>query len=520
MPEMARSAASSSATERGEVPEVAALGNTLTDLFKTLGISQEAYAVRVTLHAATVSRFLRGRRVATEDFIGRLIREVEHKLGAPLTQEAKAEVYLQRLAALRATDPAGYELECLRQEMMRAQRTIDRLIRQEEALHDLLAKRESEVLSVRGELDSLRRDWSEDLTAATRREVGLREVLDDHTAARDGLLAEIAQLRAELADTSALRAVTETRCRDLEDRLLAMEQELAELHRGGGGPIGVLLERLEEWRSCGDLRTLGRELADVAWARPAEEIVLVLQWLGDAQEVSRGESLLRDAAQARPLGVVMEIGDVLLQGPFRRTAFGSHLVRCAARFRSVAELAELHRHWNGGSRPASDDVLVCLVQTDRPADEVLEVISLLSDEGVPVVPSLSAAATAYRPPDRVVAVLAELALRGDEHLVRVPAGHLMRNIHAAGLGQAFAADLAALPGDRRRALTQGMAAVPMRTLLDFLDTLHASPRTVQAAGELLERVEAAGRGADVRSYQGKRARAYPRHELDEVADGA
>lgn len=97
MPEMARSAASSSATERGETPEVAALGNTLTDLFKTLGVSQEAYAVRVDLHASTVSRFLNGRRLATEDFIDRLIREAEQRLGSPLMAEAKAEVHRQRL---------------------------------------------------------------------------------------------------------------------------------------------------------------------------------------------------------------------------------------------------------------------------------------------------------------------------------------------------------------------------------------------------------------------------------------
>lgn len=518
MPEMARSAASSSVTERGETPEVAALGNTLADLFKTLGVSQKAYAVRIGLDATTVSRFLSGRRVATEDFIERLIREAEQKLGSPLVHEVKAEVHRRRMAALRSTNPAGYELECLRQEMMRSQRTIARLTRQEEALHDLLAKRESEILSVRGELDSLHRDWSADLTAATGREAELRIALDDHTTVRDALLAEITRLRADLADTSALRADAETRCRDLEDRVLAMEEELAELHREGGGPIGVLLGRLEGFRSSGDVRTLGRELADVAWARPAEEIVVVLRWLGDAGESSRAESLLRDAAQSRPLGVVTEIGDVMPQGPFQ-ALFMSHLVRCAARFRSVPELAALHRHSSGGTWPASDDVLVCLLQTDRPAVEVLEVISLLSDEAASVLPSLSAAASAYRPPDRVVAVLAELAHRGDEHLVRAPLGHLMRNVHATGLGQPFAADLLTLPEDRRHALLTSMAGAPLRTLLDFLDTLNSSPRTAEAAAELLERVEATGRGADVRSYQGKRARAYPHHELEEAADG-
>ncbi|MFF4428082.1 helix-turn-helix domain-containing protein [Streptomyces sp. NPDC001513] len=58
------------------MPEVAELGNMLTDLFNALGVSQRAYAVRVHLDPSAVSRFLRGQRVATEDFVDRLIREV------------------------------------------------------------------------------------------------------------------------------------------------------------------------------------------------------------------------------------------------------------------------------------------------------------------------------------------------------------------------------------------------------------------------------------------------------------
>ncbi|WP_411102897.1 hypothetical protein [Streptomyces sp. cmx-4-9] len=517
---MARSAASSSAVERGEVPEVAALGKTLTGLFKILGVSQEAYAVRVSLDAATVSRFLRGRRVATEDFINRLLREVEIKLGAPLQEAARGEVHRQRLAALRATDPAGFELASLRQEMVHSQRMIARLTRQEEALHDLLVKRESEVRSVRAELDSLHRDWSADLTAATRREVELRRALDDHTTARDTLVEEIAKLRADLADTAALRADAEGRCRDLEERVLAMEEELAALRRDDGEAmqeleeVEELLVRLARYRAGGDIRALGRELADVAWARPAQDIVAVLLWLGDTRERSRWESLISDVAQARPLDVVMDVGDLIRTGPFQ-TAFRSHLLRCAARLRPVPELAELHRYWRGSQGRASDDLLVCLLQSDRPAADALEMISLLVRDGMPVRPSLSAAAGAYRPRGRVVAVLAELARRGGGEHVRIPLGHLMRSVHTTGLGQSFAADRAALAEEQRRGLAQQMAAAPMRTLLDFLDTLHSSAEAAPAAAELLEWIEASGRGAAVRSYQGKRARAYPQHEPEE-----
>lgn len=525
MPEIDRSPADSSSLERGEIPEVADLGKTLTDLFNTLGVSQRAYAVRITLHPSAVSRYLGGQRVATQDFVDRLIREAENKLGTPLQEEARARLHDLRLAAVRATDPAAFELESLRREMERSQRAVERLTRQQEALHDLLEKREGEAARVRAELARLHRDWAEDSAEASRRELDRRELdrraaAGTRTPARDSPLAEIARLRADLADTAALKSDAETRCRELEDRVLAMEEEIAGLQEAAGEgaelAIGELLRHLERLRAGREVRALGRILAEAAWERPAEEIAEVLDWLQNAGEGVRAESMLRDVAQARPLGVVAATGDLVGPGP--RAAWGMRLVECAAQVRSVRDLAALHLHWAGRPWYTAGDLLACLITGPRPLREALELVTVLREWGKPVVPSLRAVAQG-RAPACCVPVLAELAYLGDGEIVRAPLTALMDTTRTPETVRRVAATFSEVPADRRRALVDLMAGAPLRSLLDFLDALGASPESTPVAQALLEAIELSGRGVEVRAYRGHRARVYPERTPDAITDG-
>lgn len=520
MPEIDRPPADSSSLERGEVPEVADLGNTLTGLFNTLGVSQRAYAVRITLHPSVVSRYLRGQRVATQDFVDRLIREAENKLGSPLQEEARARLHDLRLAAVRATDPAAFELESLRREMERSQRAVERLIRQQEALHDLLEKREGEAARVRAELAQLHRDWAEDSAEASRRELDLRAAADTHTSARDSLLGEITRLRADLADTAALKSDAETRCRELEDRVLAMEEEMAGLQEATGEgaelAIGELLRHLERLRVGREVRALGRILAEAAWERPAEEIAEVLDWLQNAGEGVRAESMLRDVAQARPLGVVAATGDLMGGGP--RAVWGLRLVECAAQVRSVRDLAALHLHWAGRPWYAAGGLLAFLITGRRPLREVLELVSILREWGEPVVPSLRAVAQGWAPAS-CVPVLAELAYLGDGEIVHAPLTALMDTTRTPEMARRVATTFSEVPADRSRALVELMAEAPLRSLLDFLDALGASPESAPVAQALLEVIELSGRGVEVRAYRGHRARVYPERTPGTATDG-
>ncbi|MEV7416296.1 helix-turn-helix domain-containing protein [Streptomyces sp. NPDC089919] len=516
MPEIDRPAATSSAVERGEVPEVAELGRALRALFTTLGVSQAAYGVRVGLEESSVSRYLNGRRLATEDFVDRLIREVGRQRGAPLTDGARAAVHDLRLAALGATDPAAHELERLRREMDRSRRTVERLARQQEALHDLLEKREAEADAARAELSQLRRDWSAD-TAAARRDLALTAEAAARSA-REALRSEIARLRADLADTAALRSEAESRCAALEGRVRGLEEEIAALRRRASGaaelPIGELLQHLAGLDAASDTRGLGRALADVAATSPAEDVCEVVRWLGQSGWEHRAQTLIRDVARTRPVDVVGHLGDLLGAGSDR---MGFEAMLCLAESRSVAELAALHRHWSGARWYASQDLLAFLVHVSGQLDEVLEMIDNLADGGDPVVPGLREAADGS--PNELLPVLAELACQGRDGLAREPLYDLMDDTRSGSLRHLFDDHLGRLPATRQSAIMELMAQAPLRTLLDFLDALRASRHSRDRAEAFYGLVDRSDRGAEIRSYQGHRARVYPPRPGAEVTGG-
>lgn len=66
----------------------------------------------------------------------------------------------------------------------------------------------------------------------------------------------------------------------------------------------------------------------------------------------------------------------------------------------------------------------------------------------------------------------------------------------------------------RGRVREGRTRLPAQRLVGR--PVNSLPRTARTAVELLSRIEATGRGADVGSYQGKRARAYPPHELEDA----
>ncbi|MER6199931.1 hypothetical protein ABT234_21480 [Streptomyces sp. NPDC001586] len=435
------------------------------------------------------------------------------------------------MEALKATDVGLFELARLRLDMERSQRAVERLARREEALHDLLAKREAEVSSVRGELDRLRLDWTEDTLAADRRELELRATAEEHASARETLLAEIARLRAELAATAASKAEAEKRCRDLEDRVLTMEEELAGLRApasmGENIPIAALVERLQEFVAAGDMHAAGRELVEVARSRPVKEIHRVLFWLARAGEGSRAALLLRDVVQLRTWEVVLEVGDVECAPHRARSSspLRSAFFEAVARFRSVPELADAHQRWSGAflvetvtrddlvpqlvatpssrSRPhrsrLEETVLVKVIAADRPWSDALELIGLLQERCEPIGLSLSVAVRLC-PPERTVPILAELArpvlLDRADDVDQV--GERLADLMAQGPERQFTEALLALPVDERARLLDRMATVSAPVLLTFLNRLDVSGQAALLADALIGRVRAVGRSEELR----------------------
>ncbi|WP_338492697.1 hypothetical protein [Streptomyces sp. SJL17-4] len=287
MTEVARTQGSSSEMERGGVAEVAALGNVLTGLFKRLDIPQAQYAHRVHLDKSVVSRYLSGRRIAPQDFLDRLVQEVEEHIGAPLQPEAKEALRGQRLEALRVCNPDEFRLESLRDELARSRRDADRAHRNIEALHALLDRKEAEARDVAEDLTRLRLDWGTERAALAR--------------AQEALLRQVDQLRQDLRDAEHLREEAERHGLELRETVLRLEEELS---RTGTGdlPLEAFKSRLMVLRKEARFPEASRELSEAAWSRSLEEVMELMHWLGDD-----AETFAVDVARLRPLEDVLAL---------------------------------------------------------------------------------------------------------------------------------------------------------------------------------------------------------------------
>lgn len=398
--------------ERGEIPEVAALGNALTTLFSTLGMSQSAYAVRVSLDKSVVSRSLRGRRVATQDFIDRLVREVEARHSSPVQPEVHSNLRRLRLSALQVCDPAVYELESLRAEMEQAHRKAEILARHQEALHDLLEKKETHIRRLHVELDQVRQDWIADRPTAESADVQVRA---SRSSDEDGVAEEIARLKAELADVAAARADAERRCAELESQVREMEEELGARSGESGSvllPLEIVQDQVMAHWEAGRTKDAARELTEAALTRSVDDLSDLVTWLDSQGDHLHGDHVVREVARVRDVDDVAAFGKLTLD----RQWTPSFLHQAAARAGLLAaeaclvmtprNIAVLHAlwpdRWDPGAprvlRPtgAPHSVLAALLESPRTLDDVAQVMAVIPADDRAAVKNLHSSTTGFR----------------------------------------------------------------------------------------------------------------------------
>ncbi|MEO3839790.1 hypothetical protein [Streptomyces sp. B22F1] len=309
--------------EISQLPEVAALAASLTTLFKGLGIPQQQYAVRVSIDKGTVSRYLNGRRVATQDFVERLFTELERHLHTSVTEETRQRINNLRMDALRVTDPTAYELEKLRQEVGKSHRDIVRLGRQVEALELLLDRREAEVRETDRQLTELRNDWIADQNASEAKIVKFSDEGEKLKREQKNLRDEILSLRRQLAELAHLKQKAEVRCGQLERELLDAEVALAET-----------------------LQALGESTFSLA---PDEVLAEVRQADKEQRYHDVARVLTLSAVYFTP-SEIQTLWDLLLVQR-RQEIFARRLLDDAVRFRSVEFLADLMERFNEERNP-------------------------------------------------------------------------------------------------------------------------------------------------------------------------
>ncbi|MGW2458869.1 hypothetical protein ACWC2M_07495 [Streptomyces sp. NPDC001761] len=468
----------SGSLERGEVPEVSALGNELTTLFNTLGMSQSAYAVRVSLDKSVVSRSLRGRRVATQDFIDRLVREVESLRGTPVQPEVRSNLRALRLAALRVCDPAVYELESLRAEMEKTRREAELLTRHQEALHDLLEKKEQQIARLHAELKQVRQDWFAGRPSAAGADVEAAPA--EPVADNEGLVHEVARLRAELAEVITARADAERRCAALETQVRDMEEELAARSGEGGGvalPLEVLQDQLTAHWETGRTREAARDLTEAALTRPVDELSDLVAWLDHRGDRLHGDHVVREVARVRSVEDVAAFGKRTLDRQWT-PSFAHHAAKRAGLLAAEAclvmtpqDIAVLHTLWPDQWDPGTDQVLklrpagphsvlAALLASPRGLDDMAQVMARIPADEKAAVRNLRPAAFGNSGEHTLTLLLVapqsewrELhSLLITDFARRLDTDHVWLAVHDARLGR--------MSGEHWRSLT--------RTLLDSM----------------------------------------------------
>ncbi|MEW9518726.1 helix-turn-helix domain-containing protein [Streptomyces tubercidicus] len=333
MTTVARHSGKSSQIERGEIAEVAALGNVLKELFNTLGISQSQYARRIGLDKSAVSRYLSGARLPTQEFTKRLVSEVEEDRGVPLQLEAKEAVHQQWLAALRVCDPAEYALESLRAELTRSRRDTERARRNVEALHQLLEQKEAEARDAADDLSRLRLDWSAERATVSREQIELRRERESLSSSREALLREIERLREDVREAERMRAEAVQHSSDLRERVLCLEKELSESRPAGAAgeiPLEALKGQLLQMWEEENFPEATRDLTEAAWARPLDEVVEIMKWLLENGGGEKLNAFVADVCRLRPVEDVIRFVPEL-DAPHRGRDVDAWVVAAASR---------------------------------------------------------------------------------------------------------------------------------------------------------------------------------------------
>ncbi|MEV8529276.1 hypothetical protein AB0451_34900 [Streptomyces sp. NPDC052000] len=355
MSEVSRSQVRRTEVELAQVPEVAELATALTTLFNGLGIPQQRYAARVTMDKSTVSRFLNGRRVATQDFIDRLLAELERHRGNSITDDARMRIRKLRLVALKATDPQAFELEDLRDQIDRSQRSIKRYRRQQEALELLLDQKEAETRDANRQLHELRADWASERMESEASILKLSDHRKKFESEQGELRAEINELKAQLAQLAELRRDAESRCVLLEERLEEAENLLAERieDRGEGDFPFTPQEIAEKVSRCykdQEYHKAARLLSLAAAHMPDPDVVALWKLVSRSRRgILDAARLLDDAIRFGSVENAARITEVAIQSDSHAWLdVTQSLAVSIANSKTAGELQELYRRWEGG----------------------------------------------------------------------------------------------------------------------------------------------------------------------------
>ncbi|WP_228991783.1 helix-turn-helix transcriptional regulator [Streptomyces sp. DH8] len=351
------------------MPEVAGLATELMTLFTSLGITQQQYAVRTNFDKSYISRFLNGRRVASIEFMDRLIEEVEKHRNTKVTEETRIRLFSSRSSALRAFDPGLHRLESLRSELDRSQRDIRRLLLHQEALENLLDRRQTEARELCDEFSQLQSDWIADRINHEASELIAKGENGRLSDERDELKLEIKRLRHELNLTIQQKEQAEARCRELESEVDITETDIAqELDDEGveeaNEPIEMTFSRILNLAESNPALAY-REISECTFLRTSSDNAKLFYWFtqkslhGFAEQVASDYPRLHEARRVAEF--ILQIEELGFD-PYE-IRFDGSLISKQLKWRDFDSLVEFLRHLTAGRQARSNSNRKNLVET-------------------------------------------------------------------------------------------------------------------------------------------------------------
>jgi transcriptional regulator with XRE-family HTH domain len=216
-----------------DVPaEIRVFAETLRVLFGALGMSLNRLAALLHSDPGTVSRYLSGKRIPPPGFIDGLCKAVYDAKGSLVTEQVHELVHEQFLVALRAHNPARFEVQRLSDLLQVAAQEKQQYEITVAALEEAIASRNDKIYELELEGRQLRSAWA--------RTEGLFEEEKKHRErlqqAMDSLYTEVSTLKARLVSVQRRAAAAEERCWELEAQLDSAGARLPDEERGTTTP--------------------------------------------------------------------------------------------------------------------------------------------------------------------------------------------------------------------------------------------------------------------------------------------
>jgi hypothetical protein len=217
-------------------PELRRLAECLRSHFEELDVSIRTYAQHAPWDAGTVSRFLSGERVASHEFIDRLVADAGAQHTAEEIAQDTAQAQDLRTNALRIRNARAAESERLTQELREAEEEIKLFQTRERLLTKELASADNQYQLLLERFKELQK--TQDLTGDISRQIEGRQEVRDVAENKDTAEKEVHRLQRELEIERSARIEAEERRDSLQAEL---DRNRTDLLRSGGSSAPAAL---------------------------------------------------------------------------------------------------------------------------------------------------------------------------------------------------------------------------------------------------------------------------------------